>query len=315
MKKFILFTFGIIAAIAIFTGCAQENVFRLIKVNSFQGTVTVQRKEKINAFKGLQLISKDRVEVESNSHLELLADSDKHIVAEENTAFTLKATGTEQSGNITVDLLYGKALFTIENKLNEGSSFEVNTPNAALSVRGTIFYVEYDPETNTTRVTVKEGVVAVVTAEETEELTAGETATISDSRIETGTKSEQTETPEKNEPSTDRDDFYNDEGELLYYYISEYDSDGNKIKYSHFGGDDSLRFIWTYEYDSDGNKIKYSMYGEDGNLKEFFTYEYDSNGNQIRHNCYDPDGTLTSYYIYEYDSDGNKINQEHIQLE
>ncbi len=185
MKKLALYAFFLITVIAICVSCSQNNVYRLIKVNSYEGTVTVQRNEKINAFQGLQLISKDRVEVESNSHLELLADSDKHIVAEENTAFTLKATGTEQSGNITVDLLYGKALFTIENKLNEGSSFEVNTPNAALSVRGTIFSVKYSAEERFTTIEVTDGTVYVVYVGGEITLQKGEAIAIKDKDGET----------------------------------------------------------------------------------------------------------------------------------
>ncbi|MBQ9919451.1 MAG: hypothetical protein IJO49_01355, partial [Clostridia bacterium] len=70
-----------------------------------------------------QLISEDSVEVGRTSFLELLADSDKHIIAEGNTAFKLHSTGTETSGNITIDLLYGKSLFTIDNKLPDGFEY------------------------------------------------------------------------------------------------------------------------------------------------------------------------------------------------
>ena len=94
----------------------------------------------------LKGISEDTVETGESSKAELLADSDKHILAEENTKFVLKATGTEKSGNITINLLYGTSLIEIENKLSEESYFEVTTPNATLSVRGTTFEVNYDEE-------------------------------------------------------------------------------------------------------------------------------------------------------------------------
>lgn len=137
--------------------------YRLIKVNSFQGGVTLEREEKgnVSVFNGLQLISADTVAVGEGAFLELLADSDKHIAAEENTGFRLYSSGDEKSGNINIELLYGKALFAIEKKLSEGSFFQVSSPNATLSVRGTIFSVDYNAEEKKTVAEVTEGKVAV----------------------------------------------------------------------------------------------------------------------------------------------------------
>ncbi len=166
MKKFILPVIAIAAAaivavIIAVTAGNKEDVYRLIKVNSYEGSVYIHREETMNAFEGLQLISEDSVEVGEASLLELIADSDKHIVAEENTNFVIHSVGNEKSGNITIDLLCGKSLFTIENKLPDGSEFMVNTPNASLSVRGTIFSVEYYPEEMKTVIEVMEGKVLV----------------------------------------------------------------------------------------------------------------------------------------------------------
>ncbi|MGN0675524.1 MAG: FecR domain-containing protein [Oscillospiraceae bacterium] len=145
---------------AVFTAQKKES-YRLIKVNSFDGMVKIQREndETFDAFEGLKLVSADMVDVSDNSFLELLADDDKHIGAEENTGFVLHSSGTSESGNITIELLYGKALFTIDEKLNENSFFEVKTPNATLSVRGTSFSVEYNEATGETTVEVFEGTV------------------------------------------------------------------------------------------------------------------------------------------------------------
>lgn len=159
MKKIIAIAVSLAIVFTVFTGCSKETVYRLIKVKSFVGEVTVEREEKMEVFEGLQLISEDSVEVGRTSFLELLADSDKHIIAEGNTAFKLHSTGTETSGNITIDLLYGKSLFTIDNKLPDGSEFIVNTPNTTLSVRGTSYSVEYSADTEESRVTVFEGQV------------------------------------------------------------------------------------------------------------------------------------------------------------
>ena len=190
-KKFILpsvIAIAVIAVIAVvITVLNKSNEPRLITVNNFGGSVTIQRGETLDAFKGLEIVSEDSVTVGEDSSVELLADSDKHISAEENTAFIIHSTGNEKSGNITVDLLYGKALFTIDNKLNEESSFEVTTPNAALSVQGTSFSVVYDTTEKTTTVEVFKGIVVAVSDKGEMLLGKGDAVTIytSDSEVET----------------------------------------------------------------------------------------------------------------------------------
>jgi len=90
MKKIISIIVSLATVIAMIAGCGKAEVFRLIQVNGFEGAITVEREEKTDVFEGMQLISEDSVEVGEASLLELLADSDKHIVAEENTAFKLR---------------------------------------------------------------------------------------------------------------------------------------------------------------------------------------------------------------------------------
>lgn len=165
MKKIII-PIAVIAALAAAVAAAvlllaPKEEYRLIKVNSFNGSVMVQREKEggLGAFEGMKLISGDSVNVGEKSFLELLADSDKHICAEADTGFLLSSGGNEQNGYITIELLYGKSLFTIDNKLPEGSFFDVKTPNVTLSVRGTSFSVEYDRETCETRVEVLSGKV------------------------------------------------------------------------------------------------------------------------------------------------------------
>ena len=171
---------------------ASKDSYRVIKVNSFEGSVTVQRSDNgtLDAFDGMQLISQDNVQVGQESFLELLADSDKHIAAEENTGFVLKSSGTSDSGNITIELLYGKALFTIDNKLNENSSFKVTTPNAVMSVRGTRFSVWYDVTTGQTVIEVFEGIVEAEYFGKTELVEQGGQLVISNSASEAQSESQ-----------------------------------------------------------------------------------------------------------------------------
>ncbi|MGN0346684.1 MAG: FecR domain-containing protein [Lachnospiraceae bacterium] len=149
--------------------------YRLIKINESTGDVMIGRgNEELAAFDGLQLIPEDIISVEENAFLELLADGDKHIGAEGNTGFMIHSEGDTENGYIAIDLLYGKALFTIENALNENDSFQVTTPNATMSVRGTSFSVAYSPESATTTVEVFDGTVWAEHGGITEELNAGD---------------------------------------------------------------------------------------------------------------------------------------------
>ena len=148
---------AVVTAVVVFV-VNQSDKYRLVKIKSYEGEVVIDRDgEDTDAFDGMKLIPDDRVNVLEKSFLELLCDNDKHICAEENTSFVIDSDGNEKDGYITIELLHGKALFTIDNKLPEDSSFDVKTPNATLSVRGTEFSVEYNPDTKETTVEVFEG--------------------------------------------------------------------------------------------------------------------------------------------------------------
>ena len=185
-KKWILIIFPVIlmlVAVVIILMMTLKTTYRLIKVNSFNGTIYVDREtrkgeEVLEVFEGLQLLNGDIVSVDNNSFLELLMDEDKHMGAEENTAFLLYADGDENAGRIQIEMLCGKALFEIEHPLNEDSAFEVVTPNATLSVRGTIFSVAYDDVNNITTVEVMEGTVWLEYQNASKVLQAGETIQI-----------------------------------------------------------------------------------------------------------------------------------------
>ena len=192
----------------------KDEVYRLIKIDSFTGDVTVERSsedEAVEVFEGQRLVSKDEVTTEKESMVSLLVDDDKHIAAEENTRFSIVARGDEVDGKVSIKLEYGNALFEIENRLPDEQTFEVETPNAICSVRGTTFRVIYDPENNTTSVIVTEGVVSVEDKqrEEDKEVNAGEKAIISEDGISISDAEENNE----NVNNTDEDNSNEDTGE------------------------------------------------------------------------------------------------------
>lgn len=158
-----------------------ENDYRVIKLESYEGQLSLERNGKDNEiFEGMKLKSKDTVTTGEDSMAVLLLDSDKHIGAKENTSFNIIAKGNEDDGKVSIELVYGEALFTIDNKLPEDSTFEVNTPNASLSVRGTEFITKYDNENHETYVEVISGLVWISNGEYEIILEAGQYGLITD---------------------------------------------------------------------------------------------------------------------------------------
>ena len=158
--------------------------YRVVSVDSYEGDVSLSRENKdSDLFKGMNLKSGDKISTGGMSNVLLLADSDKSLLAGENTCFTIEATGNANKGRIYINLEYGTALVTIDNKLAEEDSFEIDTPNAALSVRGTIFEVTYNKETGETLLTVKEGCVEVVNDILSKPINEGESVVITDEEI------------------------------------------------------------------------------------------------------------------------------------
>lgn len=174
----------ILAAIIVIVLVNKNKGHRVIKVETFSGDVTIESgSSKKDIFEGMNLKSKDTVTTGADGVVELLVDEDKHIVASENTSFTITSSGDEEKGKLKIKLLYGTSLVQIDKKLSDGSSVEVETPNTTLSVRGTTFETSYSKEDESTVVKVTDGVVDVATAEETVQVEAGSMATIKDNKI------------------------------------------------------------------------------------------------------------------------------------
>lgn len=155
------------------------HMYRFVKIEEYEGEVSLERKDNDEEiFEGITLIPEDQVTTGDDGFVELLVDTDKHIGASENTRFTINAVGNERKGSVSIELDYGTALFTIDNKLEDDDSFKVRTPNATLSVRGTIFKVMYDKERDLTYVEVIEGRVWVSGKDDNVVLEEGERAVV-----------------------------------------------------------------------------------------------------------------------------------------
>ena len=158
---------------------------RVIKVDKVSGEASLERKDnEQEIYENINLQSKDAVITGQDGQVELLIDSDKHVSARENTKFKVVSSGNENKGKLKIELLYGTSLVEIENKLPEDAFFEVETPNATIGVRGTVFETSYDEDENKTVVVVTSGQVEVTTDMEKVIVEAGQSVIVVDDIVE-----------------------------------------------------------------------------------------------------------------------------------
>ena len=116
---------------------------RTIVVEETNGTTVVldESKASTNAYKGMHLFSGSDVTVQLASDMTMLLDMDKYLYAEEKTHFWLEASGSSDSSKTVIFLDEGAVLNRIKNPLENGSVYQVDTPNSTMAVRGTVFLV------------------------------------------------------------------------------------------------------------------------------------------------------------------------------
>lgn len=153
---------AVVVVVALLVPMNKKESYRLIKVYEVDGEAIISRKGvgDINAYQGMVLESEDKV-VLKNGTMTLRLDDDKYVYVEPDTEFQLVATGNSVDSKTTIELNYGAIINDIQNALSDESSYEINTPNSNMSVRGTIFRVStyYEDNVRYTRVSVFEGEV------------------------------------------------------------------------------------------------------------------------------------------------------------
>ena len=163
----------VIAVIAIAAGgvfalyYAKNNLVaaRSIVVEKSAGTVEVTgTRNKGDAYKGEHLVNGDAVDIKEASSLTMCIDMDKHVYAEENTRFHIGFESDRRGCKSEICVDEGNVRSVIDNKLGPYDSYEVDTPNSTMSVRGTSFTVTVikgEAGEDYTLVDVEEGCVNV----------------------------------------------------------------------------------------------------------------------------------------------------------
>ncbi len=135
--------------VALFIFLNKGEAYRVIKVIEIDGSASVDRENvgEIQVYSGMALQSGDKISVASNSMLVLQMDEDKYAYVEQNSVLTMVAQGDSRDSKTMIQLDRGAITSQIENKLGDGSSYEIQTQNSVMSVRGTVFRVGiYEPE-------------------------------------------------------------------------------------------------------------------------------------------------------------------------
>ncbi len=115
----------------------------------------------------------DRIEVSDDGEAVLTLFTGQQSRLARGTTATLAAL--EQSGertNVRLEIAVGQAINSVQSLLGDGSNFEIDTPNATITVRGTEFLVAVRPDT-LTQVASTEGTVTVTSGDKTVEIPYG----------------------------------------------------------------------------------------------------------------------------------------------
>lgn len=163
--------------------------YRTIAVEELNGITKVANNgASSEAYVGQHFKKGDDVTVTEASDLTLSLDLDKYVYAKENTHFWIEASGKNADTRTTIHLDEGSVLCRIDNKLGDAGSFDIDTPNATMSVRGTVFKVECFSDDNGRTYTVVDVLEGQVysqvkmedgqNTEESRVLSAGESAIV-----------------------------------------------------------------------------------------------------------------------------------------
>lgn len=149
MQKKMYIVIAAVAVVAIATlalilaAGRKEETYRSIKIIELEGGVTIEREGVgvLAASSNMNLISGDAVKTEQDAYAVLQLDSDKYVMLAESGSMTVVAEGDEANSRTSIQLDSGSVLNEIQNPLSSGSSYDIVTPNATMSVRGTVFEV------------------------------------------------------------------------------------------------------------------------------------------------------------------------------
>lgn len=153
----------IVLAVVLVLGTGGQESYRSIRIVELDGGVTIDREGvgNLEASVNMNLTSGDRISTSAGSYVVLRLDDDKYMMLGEQGAIQVVAAGDAANSRTEIHLESGSVLSEIQNPLSQDSSYEIITPNATMSVRGTVFETRNNTDSGSIEVLVYEGMVAV----------------------------------------------------------------------------------------------------------------------------------------------------------
>lgn len=153
----------IVLAVVLILRVGGQESYRSIRIVELDGGVTIDREGvgNLEASVNMNLTSGDRISTSADSYVVLRLDDDKYMMLGEQGAIQVVASGDASNSRTEIHLESGSVLNEIQNPLSQDSSYEIITPNATMSVRGTVFETRNNVESGSMEVLVYEGTVAV----------------------------------------------------------------------------------------------------------------------------------------------------------
>ena len=155
----------ILTLIAVLLMRGREETYRSIRIVELDGGVTIDREGvgNLDASVNMNLISGDKVNTTAGAYVVLRLDEDKYVMLGERGVMQVEADGGKAGGRTSIRLEAGSVLNEIQNPLGQNDTYEIVTPNATMSVRGTVFEVRCNGigSDGNVEVLVYEGKVAV----------------------------------------------------------------------------------------------------------------------------------------------------------
>ncbi|MGN0437305.1 MAG: FecR domain-containing protein [Lachnospiraceae bacterium] len=152
----------IAVAVVLIVVLGKKDEYRLVKIYELNGDASVTRENigDMDAYQDMVLESGDTIVLKSGE-MTLKLDDDKFVYVEPETEFKLVASGNSANSKTSIELSYGAITNEIQNPLSDQSSYEVNTPNSNMAVRGTVYrvYTYYEDGIRYTKVSVFDGKV------------------------------------------------------------------------------------------------------------------------------------------------------------
>ncbi|MGN1304298.1 MAG: FecR domain-containing protein [Oscillospiraceae bacterium] len=136
----------IVGAVALSVAFGGETT-RSLTISEISGNVVIIRGEKqFYANRRTVLQSGDVINTAENGTVRVRIDTDKYISVEPESAVYVFYTKVSDKGEVSVNIANGAVTCQLNKPLKKSEKFRVLTPNAAISVRGTVFRTEFSYE-------------------------------------------------------------------------------------------------------------------------------------------------------------------------